>query len=576
MPKASAQPKPREIRAAKAAAKQAAPVAADSATKDSSRSVKTMLDDAMLGAPPGFAWVTHGDIAADPHNARKSFDEDGLKELANSMARKGLLQKPAIRLATSGERAFQLVAGERRWRAWGMLIDAGAWEHDRRELCPVISATDAEAEEAGLMENLQRKDLPALEEAAGFKRLIEVHGHTTATIAEQVGFTQRFVQQRLQLLELKPQDRVLLEKGQLTIEDARRRIANYPKPVEFTAEQQVLFLEVADRVARQKGATYWTKVLIHYDGLTDERLKGLANYLNAVTDWQSKQAMIGLHYSGRTPLEQYTGADEPNADKIAPALREARLALLADTPDAVAQVDALEAGKTYLTPWLNKPFTIDPAKLKELEVEKARDAQREAARAADLERRRKLEAESKAATVEVLAFVPRFGEVENSGGELAELLQRFDAPLPWKWVEDDVDDDNAGLFDANGNMVSLDHWDAAGLLPLVMAAVNAAAGHPPVFENRTLPLDRPGFLAAIADYLQEDHESDRPTAEARAERVLANYLTSEKREFGDEAGRWHRAAAHGVAQDFDVEDPPEDETSAAFNQEAATPEPALT
>jgi ParB/RepB/Spo0J family partition protein len=214
--------------------------------------------------PPllGRTTLRWSEIAPDPDNPRKHFDEEALDELAVSIAQDGLLQNLLVRTAAQvdGRIVHRLVAGERRWRAIGRAIDKGLIEEPTFRIpVDVRDLTDEQAAFLSLLENMARKDLKPLEEARHFRLLIDTHGQTTATIAEKTGFTQRFVQQRLQLLELKPGDMESLDAGNINIEEARRRIAGYPKPIEISALARVVFLEVAHRIARAKG-NFWTKV----------------------------------------------------------------------------------------------------------------------------------------------------------------------------------------------------------------------------------------------------------------------------------------------------------------------------
>ena len=136
------------------------------------------------------------DIEPNPSQPRKHFDETALNELADSLQRHGLLQPIAVRESPSG--FYQIIAGERRWRAAKL---AGM-----TELPAIIyEMDDRKAAELALIENLQREDLNPVEEAIAFKSLIEQYGLTQEDAAQQVGKSRSAVANTLRLLEL-PED----------------------------------------------------------------------------------------------------------------------------------------------------------------------------------------------------------------------------------------------------------------------------------------------------------------------------------------------------------------------------------
>ncbi len=142
---------------------------------------------------------------------RRHFDEAAADELAQSVKAKGVLQPLLVRRA--GDK-FEIIAGERRWRA---AQQAGV--HDVPVV--VLTLTDSEALEAGLIENLQRADLNALEEAAAYQRLMDEFGHTQQALAETVGKSRSHVANLLRLLSLPEPVKELLMAGKLTAGHAR-------------------------------------------------------------------------------------------------------------------------------------------------------------------------------------------------------------------------------------------------------------------------------------------------------------------------------------------------------------------
>jgi ParB family chromosome partitioning protein len=149
-------------------------------------------------------------------NPRKSFGDAELNELADSIRSKGLLQPIIARLdRTRG--GYEIVAGERRWRA-----AQRASLHD----VPVIlrELSDQEAAEFALIENVQRTDLDPIEEATGYSELMEKFGYTQEEVAEVIGKSRSHLANTLRLLRLPTSIRALVQEGKLTAGHARALI----------------------------------------------------------------------------------------------------------------------------------------------------------------------------------------------------------------------------------------------------------------------------------------------------------------------------------------------------------------
>ena len=143
---------------------------------------------------------------------RSVFDEDALEELAQSIARYGVIQPVTARALPSGY--YQIIAGERRWRA---ARRAGLDEIPVR----VLEADDRRAAELALVENLQREDLNPLEEARGYRALIDDYGLTQEEAAQSVGRSRPAIANALRLLSLDAQTLALVEDGKLSAGHAR-------------------------------------------------------------------------------------------------------------------------------------------------------------------------------------------------------------------------------------------------------------------------------------------------------------------------------------------------------------------
>ncbi len=175
------------------------------------------------GATRGIAFE---DIHISGFNPRKTFDEQELAELADSIAANGLLQNLVVRPLEGApdENTFILIAGERRYRAIGLLREDGRWPEDRLLDCRVIDADDGDHLALALLENLQRQDVPPLEEADAFAQLQDMDPErwSAKAIAEKIGRTPRYVFSRLSFArKLSPVARHALETKMITIEGAR-------------------------------------------------------------------------------------------------------------------------------------------------------------------------------------------------------------------------------------------------------------------------------------------------------------------------------------------------------------------
>ena len=142
--------------------------------------------------------------AAQP---RKNFDPEKLSELADSIREHGIIQPLTVRRLASGY--YQIIAGERRWRAARL---AGLTEVP----AVIIEADDRTAMELAMIENLQREDLNPMEEAEGYKALVEGYGMTQEQAAQRVGKSRSAVANAMRLLSLTPAVRQLVESGQLS------------------------------------------------------------------------------------------------------------------------------------------------------------------------------------------------------------------------------------------------------------------------------------------------------------------------------------------------------------------------
>lgn len=146
--------------------------------------------------PAGWVALTRDQVGPDPDNARKvsGLSDVSIAQMADSLKEKGFLQQPGVRTNDEGAPPWLLTWGERRWRAWGLLIEQGVWPATKRIVCKVYDGDELDRLEAGLVENLQSSNINNLEAGEGFLRLVERHGRTPKDIAKTMGWDVRTVQ----------------------------------------------------------------------------------------------------------------------------------------------------------------------------------------------------------------------------------------------------------------------------------------------------------------------------------------------------------------------------------------------
>ena len=176
------------------------------------RGLESLFEDAARDVGGAVSTLPLREIEPDKNQPRKDFDEQALSELADSIARHGLLQPIAVRATAGG--AYKIIAGERRWRAARL---AGLSEG------PVVikDVSDGEAMELALIENLQREDLDPVEEAMGYRQLMEKCGLTQEQAAQKLGKSRSAVANSLRLLNLPEAVLELLKGGKLSTGHAK-------------------------------------------------------------------------------------------------------------------------------------------------------------------------------------------------------------------------------------------------------------------------------------------------------------------------------------------------------------------
>lgn len=185
-------------------------------------------------------------VRPNPMQPRKTFAAEALEELAESIRAKGILQPLIVR--PDGRDGYEIVAGERRWRAAQI-----AQLHD----LPVLprDLDDSEVMEVAIIENIQRSDLNALEEAEGFRQLMDRFGHTQDKIATALGKSRSHIANLLRLLSLPPEVQGYLRDGRLSAGHARALVTSEdPSALARRVVSQGLSVRETEALVREAGS----------------------------------------------------------------------------------------------------------------------------------------------------------------------------------------------------------------------------------------------------------------------------------------------------------------------------------
>ena len=234
---------------------------------------------------------------------RKSFDPEALSDLADSIRVHGIIQPLTVRKLQSGY--YQIIAGERRWRAARM---AGLTQVP----AVVIEADDRKAMELAMIENLQREDLNPIEEAEGYRQLMEQYNLTQEETAQRVGKSRSVVANALRLLNLCPPVRAMVEDGRLSNGHARTILPLSPALQEKAADailksdlsvrQTELLVKKLTAEEKEKPAVTTGGLEVNY---AEEAAKALGTHLGRGCK------IVSGRKKGRIELEYY-GVDDLN------------------------------------------------------------------------------------------------------------------------------------------------------------------------------------------------------------------------------------------------------------------------
>lgn len=186
-------------------------------------------------------------LRRNPNNPRTQFSESELVELADSIRERGIIQPIVVRAVRDLPDVFEIIAGERRWRA-----GQRAGLHDVPVV--VIEADDKLALELAIIENVQRSDLNAVDEASGYERLVAQHGYSQADLATTLGKSRSHVANTLRLLKLSPHVRGMIERQEISAGHGRALLAvSDADTVADRIVERGLTVRDVERLGREEG-----------------------------------------------------------------------------------------------------------------------------------------------------------------------------------------------------------------------------------------------------------------------------------------------------------------------------------
>ena len=185
-------------------------------------------------------------LKPSPSQPRRLFDKNSINELAESIKSKGLVQPILVRPSPTESGTYEIIAGERRWRA--------AQIAQLHEVPAVVrNLDDVEALEIAIIENVQRSDLSPIEEAAGYKRLIENHGHTQEALADIVGKSRSHIANIIRLLGLPQSIQDMISEGKISSGHARAIMNSaFPEQLAEKIVNENLSVRAAEDLAKQR------------------------------------------------------------------------------------------------------------------------------------------------------------------------------------------------------------------------------------------------------------------------------------------------------------------------------------
>ena len=240
-------------------------------------------------------------LKPSPSQPRRLFDKNSINELAESIKSKGLVQPILVRRSKTDENSYEIIAGERRWRA--------AQIAQLHEIPAVIkNLDDVEALEIAIIENIQRSDLSPIEEAAGYKRLIDNHGHTQEVLSEIVGKSRSHIANILRLLTLPQSIQDMISEGKISPGHARAIMNSaFPEQLAEKIINENLSVREAESLAKSKKNTVQKIKLKDPDTIDlEEKISEKLGLNVSINHRGKKGGYIKIEYKSLDQLELVT------------------------------------------------------------------------------------------------------------------------------------------------------------------------------------------------------------------------------------------------------------------------------
>jgi ParB family chromosome partitioning protein len=249
-------------------------------------------------------------LRPNPRNPRRNFSDAELDELAASIKERGIIQPVVVRPVRGAKDAYEIIAGERRWRA--------AQRAALHEI-PIVpfEASDSEALELAIIENVQRTDLNPLEEAGGYQALASEYGHSHEDIAKIVGKSRSHVTNTLRLLKLPEPVKAYIHAGKISA-GAARMLIGAADPEEMAREivDRGLNVRQVEALAKDRapgsGKAAKKRVVKSADTIALERRVSNTLGLTVTVDHRSKGGVLHIHYRNLDQLEEVLRRLEKN------------------------------------------------------------------------------------------------------------------------------------------------------------------------------------------------------------------------------------------------------------------------
>jgi ParB family chromosome partitioning protein len=240
-------------------------------------------------------------LRPNPRNPRRNYADAELDELAASIKERGIIQPVVVRALRGVKDVYEIIAGERRWRA--------AQRAALHEIPIVpVEASDSEALELAIIENVQRTDLNPLEEGAGYQALASEYGHSHEDIAKIVGKSRSHVTNTLRLLKLPEPVKAYIHAGKITA-GAARMLIGAPDPEEMAREivDRGLNVRQVEALAKDRapgsGKAVKKRAMKNADTIALERRVSDALGLAVVIDHRGEAGVMRIHYSNLDQLD---------------------------------------------------------------------------------------------------------------------------------------------------------------------------------------------------------------------------------------------------------------------------------